>query len=428
MSNRLRVAIATPLLVALAACTTSPLRPASLPATDPTAAQATGMVLVKLRPDTSPEAVARLERTLGLANMTDPADVLGRIGWRRMRVLAGSVRATAAVASLAADPAVVKAERDTVFHLPRDERAVQGPSFQVNDPMAARQWAIARVNLARAHARTRSSARTIVAVLDTGVDGKHPDLLDGAGKSRVIPGRDFLKNIDDPLDGGGHGTHAAGIVGASADNGVGIVGMAPGCRILGEKVVSDYGFGTAASVAAGIVHAADAGASVISMSLGSPSCPDILKDAVAHAQAKGALLVAAMGNSGHHDILYPAAMPGVLAVGSTDEMDRKSSFSSFGEWISVSAPGSSILSLLPTNTNQTGFKDYGWMSGTSMATPCVAGLAALVRDLHPGLSAAAVKAHIERTAQPLGGSAFTPEFGHGRIDAARAVETLPRPS
>ncbi len=133
-----------------------------------------------------------------------------------------------------------------------------------------------------------------------------------------------------------------------------------------------------------------------------------------------------MGNSGHNDILYPAALPGVLAVGATDEQDRRASFSSFGDWISLAAPGASILSLLPTNTNQTGFKDDGWMSGTSMATPCVAGLAALVRDLHPGLTAPEVKRHLERTAQPIG--AFNLETGHGRIDAARAVETLPRPS
>ncbi|MBM3270187.1 MAG: S8 family serine peptidase [Candidatus Sericytochromatia bacterium] len=328
------------------------------------------------------------------------------------------------VARLAADPAVAAAEANQPLNLVTRPIRLGLPAFGVgyNDPLAGRQWAVARIALAQAHAKTRSSSRTVVAVLDTGVDWSHPDFRAPDGRERVIRGRDWLKNTDFPRDGGGHGTHVAGIVGASADNALGTVGVAPDCTILAEKVTSDYGFGEAAGVAGAIIHATDAGARILTMSLGSPTLSQVVKDAVSYAQARDVLVVAAMGNSGRNEKLYPAALPGVMAVGATDDADRKASFSTFGDWISVAAPGTNILSTLPTFDNQTGFKDYGWMQGTSMATPHVAGLAALVRDLHPEMSAAATKKRIEQTALRPGGSGFSAELGFGRIDARRAVD------
>jgi thermitase len=383
-------------------------------------------LFVKLAGDVSGAEASRLFAAHGLTDATDEQPMLAKLGWRwlRQRGLRAGLAATRE--RLLAAPGIADVALDEVFARPEGETPgpPSAPALRVasyNDPLVGQAWAVRKLELAAAHVVTMSSPRLLVAVLDSGVDWDHPDLATAEGVSRVVRGRDTLGNTDQPRDGSGHGTHAAGIVGATANNGRGIVGVAPRCRILAEKVVSDHGYGDVASVAAGIVHAADQGAQVISMSLGSPTPNPVVRDAVLYAQGKDALLVAAMGNSGHEDILYPAAFPGVVAVGATREDDTRARFSSFGAWISVAAPGDNIVSTVPTFASEHPVRDYGWMSGTSMATPHVAGLAALLRDLHPEWPASRVKQRIEETARPLGGSAFNPYFGHGRIEPARAV-------
>ena len=290
-----------------------------------------------------------------------------------------------------------------------------------NDPLAKDQYALVKGDTAHAHAITTGSDKTILAIVDTGVDYTHPDFNNADGKSRVVKGRDHVANSDNPRDGHGHGTHCAGISAASANNGEGVVGAAPNVTILAEKVLSDYGSGSYESVAGGIVHAADMGAKVISMSLGGSSTSKALEDAVAYAIGKDVLVIAAMGNDGRNVKSYPAALPGVMAVGSTTDQDKRSSFSNFGDWISLGAPGSNIMSTLPTFDNQIGKKDYGSLSGTSMATPFVSGIAALVRDQHPEWDAKAVRAKIEKAADDLGTAGFDKEYGFGRVNVYKAV-------
>lgn len=386
------------------------------------AASAAGRILVKFRPSVALAGVPRFLAARRLEEEAGWSDTLGKLGWRVLRARGGVAPRTALV-SLTTAPEVAEACLPSVMARVAPVQATEGPAAEVtyNDPLAPKQWAIARINLARAHARTEGTPRTLLAILDTGIDPAHPDLRDDSGRSRVVLGRDWLKKTDNPVDGDSHGTHAAGIAAASANNRTGIVGVAPRIHLLAEKVVSDYGYGDATSVSAGIVHAVDTGAHVLSMSLGSPTLSPLLRDAIAYAQGKDVLVVAAMGNSGRNDLLYPAAMPGVMAVGATDEQDRKTSFSSYGNWISVVAPGQGIMALLPTFPNNSQEKGYGQKSGTSMATPYVAGLAALVADAQRGWSAAAIKAHLERTAVPVG-LGFNAEYGHGRIDAGRAIE------
>jgi subtilisin family serine protease len=187
------------------------------------------------------------------------------------------------------------------------------------------------------------------------------------------------------------------------------------------------------SVAKGIVWAADHGADVISMSLGGPGTMQSLGDAVEHALKKNVVVVAAMGNSGHqgNPISYPAAYPGVIAVGATDSDDKITFFSSFNKYCSVSSPGMKIFATTPTydvwlTKNSQGHitKNYSYMSGTSMATPLVAGLCSLIRSKHKGMSPAEVKAILERTADKtpdMQGEDWNEKFGHGRINALKAV-------
>jgi thermitase len=368
-------------------------------------------LLVKLAPGVSPNA---LRASTPVLTGTDAvARNLARIGW--VRVPLGRQRADDLTATLLAEPGVLWVERS------RELRTLEGepggaPAW--NDPRVGEQHALVRVATAEAHRVSEGSPRTILAIVDTGVDHRHPDLATRDGKaSRVLKGEDFVNLDGDPMDRNGHGTHCAGIAAATARNSLGIVGQAPGVAILAVRVLGDNGAGSDAAVAAGIVHATDRGAGVISLSLGGPEAVRVIDDAIAYAQARGVLLVAAMGNEGKERRSYPAANAGVLAVGATTPDDDLAAFSNTGPWIALVAPGEGILSTLPGG-------GYGLKSGTSMATPCVAGIAALVRDQRPDWSPEAVRVHLERTADDRGSPGFDPRFGHGRLNAGRALTAL----
>jgi len=350
----------------------------------------------------------------GLVVADKPGSRLPEIGWHRLALGTapdggGGFGLSGHLAGLRADPAVAAADLERELPL----------LFGYDDPYAKQQWALGVIGLERAHAVARGTARTLLAILDTGVDAKHPDFADGA-KSRVVVGADTSGQAggDAGRDGNGHGTHVAGIAAASAGNGRGIVGVAPAVRILAVKVLTDAGSGTWASVAEGVLDSVAKGARVLNLSLGDPETAPVLEDALRAALGKDVLVVAAAGNDGKSLRNYPAASPGVMAVGATTRSEARASFSTFGDWLSVAAPGHVIYSTLPAGTKPF---DYGYKSGTSMAAPHVAGLAALLRDLRPEWSAARTREHIERTARDLGPAGFDPEFGHGRIDAARAL-------
>ena len=191
------------------------------------------------------------------------------------------------------------------------------------------------------------------------------------------------------------------------------------------RVLDDNGSGTYENVAEGMIKATDMGAKVISMSLGGPSSAKSIEDAVKYCLSKDVLVVAAMGNDGRETKSYPAGIPGVMPVGSTDAADKRSSFSNFGAWISVSAPGSKVWSTLPTYGSAMG-KDYGFASGTSMATPAAAGLAILVRSQFPTFTYEQVRAQIEKSADDKGATGFDKEFGHGRINVFKALSPTRR--
>ncbi|MBM3274699.1 MAG: S8 family serine peptidase, partial [Candidatus Sericytochromatia bacterium] len=227
----------------------------------------------------------------------------------------------------------------------------------------------------------------------------------------------------------GHGTHVAGIIAAEADNGKGIAGVAPRCRIMPVKVLAFNTKGFDSDVAAGIIWAADHGARVINMSLGGEGGGKALERAVMYAHAKGILVVAAMGNDGEDrnhaygaNLNYPAAYQGVLAVGATTPGDGVAGFSNHGRWIGVAGPGARILSTTPTYEVYDPVQpDYDRLDGTSMATPFASGVAALVLSAYPQLSGQGVKRILEGSAKDILFGGFDLRTGHGLLDAAAAV-------
>ncbi len=307
-----------------------------------------------------------------------------------------------------------------------------------NDPMylAGQQWALEKVRAPQAWYLSTGHAVT-VAVVDTGVMLDHPDLAnslwvnageiadnglddDNNGCVDDIHGCDFIDGDGVPDDGHGHGTHVAGIVGATTDNGIGIAGMGWGVTVMPVRVLNSSGNGSVLQVAEGIRYAADNGAQVINLSLAGydSECVQTLEDAVSYAQSKGALVIAAAGNYSINLSFYPAACAGVVGVAATDSADQKASFSNYGSYVDVAAPGVGILSTKMAPL------DYGLNSGTSMATPMVSGLAALIWARFPSVTSSQVSSAIFTSAEDLGELGWDPYFGWGRIDAANALYTI----
>jgi type VII secretion-associated serine protease mycosin len=315
-----------------------------------------------------------------------------------------------------------------ILALAPDTRAhVSGDS---GDPLRSSQWALDQVTFEAARAAV-DTAGVVVAVIDTGVDASHEDLA-GA----VLPGWDFVRGVPggdhDPY---GHGTHVAGIVAATAGNGLGVAGAAPGVRILPVRVLGDDGYGWTSDIAKGIRWAADQGADVINLSLGGTSGAGIYRSAIDYAvNTKGAVVVAAAGNEYQdgNPVEYPAADPDTLAVGATTSKGQRAWFSNTGTYVDLAAPGSSIIAPCPVLASICGDPSgYRRLSGTSMATPYVAAAAALLRAAHPDASPRQVRTWLESTATDAGAPGPDVEFGAGIVSplaALTAGDAVPPPS
>ncbi|HEX5135559.1 MAG TPA: S8 family serine peptidase [Planctomycetota bacterium] len=267
-----------------------------------------------------------------------------------------------------------------------------------------------------------TGAGVVVGVVDTGIDPAHPALA-----GHVLPngfdfiGQDFdprdVRNLrDDDGDGVideqyGHGTFVASLV----------LAVAPDAMILPVRVLDAEGFGTSSTVAAGIIWAVDAGADVINLSADLPDAPEMIREAIRYARDRGALVVAAAGNVGGTDIAFPARSSDVLGVTAVDGTLRKPAFASSGSAVSLVAPGVSVLGAMPFDLSPSGTARW---SGTSFATPIVAGAAALVRAASPGLSPSAVRQRLMDTAMSVDAMnpAFAGQLGKGLIQPLAALQ------
>src|SRR3989344_2769912 len=278
-----------------------------------------------------------------------------------------------------------------------------------NDPNFSNQWGMQKINASSAWDVVKGSNNVDIAIVDTGVNYNHPDL-----QSKIV----FSVNCTltncpsgQTTDPDGHGTHVAGIAAAVTNNNLGIAGVSWNSRIMSIKVLDDTGRGYYSWITNGIIWAVDNGAEIINLSLGGTSYSSTLENAVNYAWSKGVLITAASGNSGTSKPFYPAYFQKVMAVAATSSNDAKASFSNYGTWVDVAAPGVSIIS-----TYKNG---YEYLSGTSMSTPFVSGLAALVISQNPSFTNSQVREKIETTSIELPGTSGY--WNYGRIDLCAAL-------
>ncbi|MFX1503307.1 MAG: S8 family peptidase, partial [Promethearchaeota archaeon] len=270
------------------------------------------------------------------------------------------------------------------------------------------QWDLSLIGMESAWEYELGSHDVIVAVVDTGIDYTHPDLSDN-----YLPlGYDWVNNDTDPMDDHFHGTHCAGTIAAIINNNIGIAGIA-NVSIFAEKSFNSNGSGSYVDSSLAIKHAVDMGANIISCSWGGTTYSFTLREAIDYALNHDVMVIAAAGNSNSDSYHYPAAYPGVIAVSATDQDDNKASFSNYGDWIDIAAPGVSILSTVPYYLKNT---YYSYASGTSMATPHVSGLAALIMESFPTKNSSQIETLIYESAIDLGDPGFDKYYGFGRID------------
>lgn len=304
------------------------------------------------------------------------------------------------MAELNADPRVAYAEPDV------QARVVATPT----DRFYAQQWGVPLTQVPTVWDTTTGSGDVVVAVVDTGVHAAHADL---SGVSYVAE-YDFVDGDTTADDQNGHGTAAIGVI-ASQHNTIGTAGVCQTCRIMPLKAMGADGTGSHSAIAAAIHHAVDNGADIINLSLGSEASTTTLHTAVRRAESAGILVVAAAGNSGVQTQFYPAGYPEVLGVAASDAGDGRYSWSNYGTWVSVAAPGCNITSGYAPATNQVGYTDF---CGTSSAAPFTAGIAGLVASAHPGTTGAALTAALTTTAVPVG------YVSAGRVNAAAALASV----
>jgi len=283
-------------------------------------------------------------------------------------------------------------------------------AFEVNDPQYSSQWGLAKIQAPGAWDTTHGGVSVDIAIVDTGINSSHPDL---AGKIAASVNCTISSSCPSftTTDPDGHGTHVAGIASSITNNGLGVAGTSWEGRLMSIKSLDDNGSGYYSWVANGIYWAANNGAEVINLSLGGSSSSSTLQNAVDYAWGKGVVVVAAAGNSGSSFRTYPAYYTNTIATAATDSNDKRATFSNYGSWVDVAAPGVFILS-----TYEGG---YDYLSGTSMSTPFVSGLAALLKGQNPSWSNSQIRNQIELTADKIAGTGSY--WAKGRINACSAV-------
>lgn len=427
MSHKIRATVLLFLLLSLALGGLGPVtgqeaeRPYALPASGPEFKA--GEVLVKLSDSASMAAAQEMRSRYGA---TYVRSLLGG-GVELWQVTLG--RELEVAAQLELDQAVEFAEPNWRAY------ALGTP----NDPLYPAQWAHPTIQSPQGWDLSTGSADVVIAIIDTGIDAGHPDLA-----AKIVAGYDFVGNDTDPHDLNGHGTHCAGIAAAVTDNGTGVAGLNWQARIMPVRVLDREGSGWMSDIVDGIYWAYQHGAQVLSLSLGGQGYSSALQNAVTAAHDNGSLVVAAMGNDREdgNPTSYPAANEDVMAVAATTRTDSYAFYSQFGSHCDIAAPGGEIsylgdpdgiLSTLPTDNNfylrtRYGFdRNYDYLQGTSMATPYVAGLAALIWAQAPSLAPDEVQQTIQDTADDLGLAGWDPDFGWGRINvwAALQVHAVP---
>jgi subtilisin family serine protease len=394
-------------------------------------------VLVKFKQTPTRAAL----RTFASNNNLNLRRVIRRVAIHDFKIPDGR-RVADVIEALSANPRIEFAEPDYIRYA----------TYIPNDPLYGSQWDMTLIGMETAWNSIIGDPSVVVAVLDTGIYLTHPDLVnnlwqnpgeiagtgvdnDGNGYIDDVNGYDFAGDgqfpgpgAEDPIpndDYVGHGTHVSGTIGAEQDNLIGMSGEASGVKLMAVRVLGGIaGMGYSSDISEGIIYAADNGAHVINMSLGGTGTGLSEYLALKYAWDNNVFVAAAAGNDGAsgNPILYPAGYTFTMSIGATDRLDNIASFSTHNIFVEVSAPGVNILSTVPP----AGYQSSGW-SGTSMATPHAAGLAALLYSAYGDMTNWQARSMLQNTAVGLGAPGWDQYFGHGRIDAA-ALVTAPRPT
>lgn len=315
------------------------------------------------------------------------------------------------------------------------DQAVVEPNYQYkvdfvstrpNDPLYSKQWNLRAINIEKAWEKTKGKG-VVVAVIDTGVSR-----VEDLQNTEFVKGYDFVNDDNDASDDNGHGTHVAGTIAQSTNNNIGVAGVAYEAKIMPLKVLNKFGLGSITDIAEAIRYAADNGAKVINLSLGGPGESSILKEAIDYAYGKGVTIVAAAGNSNYNAAFYPARYPKVIGVAATGPTGEKAFYSNYGAGVDISAPGGDMGKekntaggiLQNTIDPESGKSVYAPYQGTSMASPHVAGVVALIEAVGVNKPEEVVnvlkQSVIKVTDDPHN------YYGAGRLDAASAVALASR--
>jgi subtilisin family serine protease len=302
----------------------------------------------------------------------------------------------AVAALLAKNPHVKFAERDMVMSY----------EATANDTYFANGWQLTKTGATTAW-DTSTGTGVVIAILDSGIDLDHPDLV-----GQILPGWNFYSGNSDLTDVTGHGTQVAGTAAAATNNGAGVASIAGGAKILPLRITDPTGSALYSTMATATTYAADHGARVANISYGGARSSSTVQSAASYMKSKGGLVTVSAGNAGTQELV--AASDAVIAVSATTSGDVKASWSSYGAYVDVAAPGASVWS-----TNNGG--GYGAISGTSIASPVAAGVIALMMSANPALSSSQVEQLLFSTAKDLGTAGWDSYYGWGRVDAAAAV-------
>jgi subtilisin family serine protease len=332
---------------------------------------------------------------------SDPIDdELAKINVRRFKTPPGQAIAEAVRHNLSLDSDLESIEADGEGY---------GTPITPNDPSYSAQWHLPKINADDAWDDTQGDPSVVIAVLDTGVQYDHPDLV-----GRLVRGPSYVTGVTVSDDDHWHGTAVTGCIVANINNGLGVSGVAPKCLARVSKILDSTNWGSYSWWASAIINAADAGVEVINISAGGTSSSSTLQSAVNYAWNKGVVIVAAAGNTGGPTLNYPAACTNVVGVSATTSSDALAGFSTRGPAVDIAAPGEGIVT-----THLGG--GYSAPNGTSFASPLVAGAVGLVRSIDPNLSASEVVAILKDNAYNTAPYDVTESFGHGLLDVDAAV-------
>jgi thermitase len=351
-----------------------------------------------------------VEARAGLAG--DDFDAIVKVhGGKRRKIGQSNLHVIDLPAGVSEQATVERLRRNPAFRLVELDRRVKS-TLAVTDPYVGSEWHLAKIGATTAWDTTQGAGVTI-AILDSGVDPSHPDLV-----ANLVPGFNVYGNNTDTSDVCGHGTAVAGSAAARSNNGIGVAGVAGQAKIMPIRVAyldsaSNSCYAYTSTIASGITYAADHGARIANVSYGPLAGDPTIQSAANYMKSKGGLVFVSAGNNGIDEKATPTTS--LIAVSASDSADAKASWSSYGSFVSIAAPGAGIWTTSKGGT-------YGGWNGTSFASPVAAGVAALMMAAAPSLDGAQIEQAMFATAVDLGAAGRDPYFGYGRVNALAAVK------